>query len=968
MVRLLRHPCTGFAAGILLLAGLGVLPGTAQIEEACCLDGGLTCVMLPPWDCTAMNGIPAGPGTNCLGDGNNNGIDDACEFSQIPAACCLPDGSCLEFDYNYCLAIGGDPHPFKACDEVICSPIKWSQPPTFQPESPYPDCFWGWDEYSRYGDDSLWIMADDFLCEDSRPITDVHWWGSYWGWDLLEPPADGPSDFHIGIWTNDVDNPPFGRPKDMIWNWLVPRQFLGETFVGCDFHPQFMDTPESCFRYDFFIPEEVWFWQEPGQNIYWISISAVYVDPTARNWGWKTRRPVWNNGAVRILDPTAPVPGDSFINGAPLLVNEQRWDMAFVITTRDEPQTEACCFADGSCLDLLPLDCVAQSGTPMGPGTDCANTDCPVLLEACCFIDGTCLDLLPVDCRVQGGTPMGPGTDCANTICPVLIEACCFADGSCLDLLPTDCTGQGGMPMGAGTNCATTVCPVLLEACCFDDGSCLDLLPVDCRGQGGTTMGAGTDCANTICPVVTEACCFPDGSCLDLFPLECIELRGLPMGPGTDCVNTICPQPDDYYFEFSVDIGSDTELSDPFVDGDEGFDPGDVYRWHGPPVTPPLVPGGRDGIKDDEFIFGIDIFPDPPDPTMPPSTAVPVGEGSPEMYWMYFDLDGHDQIDASLVEFGLQGQPLEMPIFMWYSQCIYWPEFLMISMDDDAGPGWPAFDVPVTAPSPPGYSSYGNTIRRDEILGVTLAPVGLPAPIASVYPIASEAYVHDSLRPNPDDPSDLLDDDVDSLDILWRQNQCYVWYFSPDHEATGALPGATPLDPGDIYEVMFGGGPVAVIDDVNNLGIPDETDIDAFEFVWLNADGATILGVLFSVDDDDPLTSANESGGMDPRMIYVSRLMGNSVPALQEPLFDDIDAITIWSASLEPRPCPGDMDCDGDVDFDDINPFVLALGGPAGYYAQYPWCLWDNGDCDGDGDVDFDDINPFVALIGTVCP
>jgi len=61
---------------------------------------------------------------------------------------------------------------------------------------------------------------------------------------------------------------------------------------------------------------------------------------------------------------------------------------------------------------------------------------------------------------------------------------------------------------------------------------------------------------------------------------------------------------------------------------------------------------------------------------------------------------------------------------------------------------------------------------------------------------------------------------------------------------------------------------------------------------------------------------------------------------------------------------PGDLDCDGDVDFDDINPFVLALSGQAGYYTQYPDCNWLNADCDEDGDVDFDDINPFVALLG----
>lgn len=60
----------------------------------------------------------------------------------------------------------------------------------------------------------------------------------------------------------------------------------------------------------------------------------------------------------------------------------------------------------------------------------------------------------------------------------------------------------------------------------------------------------------------------------------------------------------------------------------------------------------------------------------------------------------------------------------------------------------------------------------------------------------------------------------------------------------------------------------------------------------------------------------------------------------------------------------GDLNCDGAVDFDDIDPFVLALGGPAGYYARYPRCDWLLADCNADGTVDFEDIDPFVALLG----
>ena len=76
--------------------------------------------------------------------------------------------------------------------------------------------------------------------------------------------------------------------------------------------------------------------------------------------------------------------------------------------------------------------------------------------------------------------------------------------------------------------------------------------------------------------------------------------------------------------------------------------------------------------------------------------------------------------------------------------------------------------------------------------------------------------------------------------------------------------------------------------------------------------------------------------------------------------------------ACDPNPCgvvlcPGDLNCDGAVDFDDIDLLVEALNYPGG--AGWPHaCAWSNGDCTGDGAVDFDDIDAFVARIGTSCP
>ena len=76
----------------------------------------------------------------------------------------------------------------------------------------------------------------------------------------------------------------------------------------------------------------------------------------------------------------------------------------------------------------------------------------------------------------------------------------------------------------------------------------------------------------------------------------------------------------------------------------------------------------------------------------------------------------------------------------------------------------------------------------------------------------------------------------------------------------------------------------------------------------------------------------------------------------------NLDDIEIW-ATVPVQVLVGDVNCDGHVDFGDINPFVLALTDPGSYELQYPQCPFENRDINGDGRLDFGDINPFVALL-----
>jgi hypothetical protein len=76
-----------------------------------------------------------------------------------------------------------------------------------------------------------------------------------------------------------------------------------------------------------------------------------------------------------------------------------------------------------------------------------------------------------------------------------------------------------------------------------------------------------------------------------------------------------------------------------------------------------------------------------------------------------------------------------------------------------------------------------------------------------------------------------------------------------------------------------------------------------------------------------------------------------------------VDAFRVERVVCTPPYKVGDVNCDGTVDFGDINPFVLALSDPAAYAAQYPGCPFENRDINGDGQFNFGDINPFVALL-----
>ncbi len=76
----------------------------------------------------------------------------------------------------------------------------------------------------------------------------------------------------------------------------------------------------------------------------------------------------------------------------------------------------------------------------------------------------------------------------------------------------------------------------------------------------------------------------------------------------------------------------------------------------------------------------------------------------------------------------------------------------------------------------------------------------------------------------------------------------------------------------------------------------------------------------------------------------------------------NFDNVLIRTGFVNPL-TPGDMDCDGDVDFDDIDDFVLGLTDPGTYESTFGLPPRAKGDIDKDGDQDFDDIPGFVNIL-----
>jgi hypothetical protein len=153
-----------------------------------------------------------------------------------------------------------------------------------------------------------YILADDFECTETGPITQVHIWGSWYN-DYL-PMGRPDSVTFILSFHYDIPEGPGGysMPGDVLWYRVFrPGEFTVSTWLdgvpeGWMEPPDFYTFPAdyAIWQYNFYIPADELFWQEGSPDhpvVYWLDVQAYPFDANA--WfGWKTSIEHWNDDAV----------------------------------------------------------------------------------------------------------------------------------------------------------------------------------------------------------------------------------------------------------------------------------------------------------------------------------------------------------------------------------------------------------------------------------------------------------------------------------------------------------------------------------------------------------------------------------------------------------------------------------------------------------------------------------------------
>ncbi|MCU0784081.1 MAG: GEVED domain-containing protein [Verrucomicrobia bacterium] len=210
--------------------------------------------------------------------------------------------------------------------EVTLYPLKWLQPP----------------EQGSEGVDvsNGTPLADDFICTESGPITDVHIWGSFLN-DLL--PAGGPGSMTLTLTIySDVPGPGYSHPGLQLWSQTFsPNQYQAANNMHTTewWHNPAVLPPNNwmfpgdtnMYQFDFYIDPSNAFTQHVN-TIYWLCVSNAATGGANFSFGWKTTPTGYAPDDACWLDLAAGGVWKPLVYGGNHPRNGQSMDLAFALS------------------------------------------------------------------------------------------------------------------------------------------------------------------------------------------------------------------------------------------------------------------------------------------------------------------------------------------------------------------------------------------------------------------------------------------------------------------------------------------------------------------------------------------------------------------------------------------------------------------------------------------------------------
>ena len=200
------------------------------------------------------------------------------------------------------------------------------------------------------------LVADDFVCTVADPITDLHWWGSYWQAPYVTPASDYWTDpslaggapvlpatvtgfiitiyDHVPVANDPLTTPmPFAHPGNPLYVAALPIADVAISPAGVIDRTGDGITgnvgDEAVWRYDVDLAVP---FNQTAATTYWLSIQAV-TDNTDVQWGWHSADTLTGFNATQ--GGPAGLWGAPYANPWILMVDK---DMAFEVTM-PEPLT-----------------------------------------------------------------------------------------------------------------------------------------------------------------------------------------------------------------------------------------------------------------------------------------------------------------------------------------------------------------------------------------------------------------------------------------------------------------------------------------------------------------------------------------------------------------------------------------------------------------------------------------------------